>query len=110
MKILFDGNTPAGLARFLRGHTVTRAVEVGVQNIENGALLDHAERAGFDLLVTGDKNLPYQQNFSERKLAILILSTNHWPTLRRVAAKIATRIDFMQRGQVVRVDVSQLSP
>ena len=108
MKILFDANTPAPLARFLRGHEVVRADELGWQGLENGALLDAAEQAGFDLLLTCDQNVRYQQNFTGRKLALVVLSSNHWPTLRPVAARIATAVDFVQTGQIVRVDVAKL--
>ena len=108
MKILFDANTPAPLARFLRGHQVTRADELGWQGLENGALLDAAERAGLDMLLTCDQSLPYQQNFMGRRLAVVILSTNHWPSLRPVTARIATALDFVGRGQVVRVDIATL--
>ena len=58
--------------------------------LENGALLSAAEEAGFDLLITCDQNVPHQQNFTSRRLVVVVLSSNHWPTLRRVAAKIAT--------------------
>lgn len=108
MKIPFDANTPAPLARFLRGHEVVRADELGWQGLENGALLDAAEKAGFDLLLTCDQNVRYQQNFTGRKLALVVLSSNHWPTLRGKAARIPTSIDFVQTGQIVRVDVGIL--
>ena len=108
MKILFDANTPGPLARFLRGHTVVRADELGWQGLENGALLDAAENAGFDLLLTCDQNVRYQQNFTGRKLALVVLSSNHWPTLRRVAARIGSAVDFAQRGQIVQVDIAAL--
>jgi len=108
VKILFDANTPAPLARFLRGHDVMRADELGWQGLENGALLDAAEQAGFDLLLACDQNVRYQQNFASRKLALVILSSNHWPTLRRIAARIATAVDFVQTGQIVKVDVAGL--
>ncbi len=108
MKVLFDANTPAPLARFLRGHEVVRADELGWQGLENGALLDAAEQAGFDLLLTCDQNVRYQQNLVNRKLAMVVLSSNHWPTLRRVAARIATAVDFVQTGQIVKVDVALL--
>ena len=108
MKILFDASTPAPLAWFLRGHEEVRADELGWQGLGNGALLDAAEQAGFDLLLTCDQNVRYQQNFSNRKLALLILSSNHWPTLRRIAARIATAVDFVQTGQIVRVDIAML--
>ena len=81
---------------------------MGRQGLENGALLDAAEQAGFDLLLTCDQNVPHQQNLAGRKLALLVLSTNHWPTLRRVAAKVGTAVDFVQSGQIVRVDVAKL--
>jgi hypothetical protein len=67
VKILFDANTPAPLARFLRGHDVILADELGWQGMENGALLDAAENAGFDLLLTCDQNIRYQQSFTSRK-------------------------------------------
>lgn len=108
MKILFDANTPAPLARFLRGHEVVRADELGWQGLENGELLDAAEQAGFDLLLTCDQNVRHQQNFTSRKLALVILSSNHWPTLRAIAARIATAVDFVQTGQIVFVDVATL--
>ena len=108
MKILFDANIPAPLARSLRGHQVVRADELGWQGLENGALLDAAEQEGFDLLLTCDQNVPYQQNFTNRKLAVVILSSNHWPTLRQIAAQIATAVDFVQTGQIVRIDVALL--
>jgi hypothetical protein len=79
---------------------------MGWQGLENGALLDAAEQAGFDLLLTCDQNVQYQQNFTNRKLALVILSSNHWPTLRRVAARIATAVDFVQTGQIVKVDLA----
>jgi len=108
VRILFDVNTPAPLSRFLRGHAVVRADELGWQGLENGALLDAAEAAEFDLLRTCDQNVRYQQNFGGRKLAVVILSSNHWPTLRPIAARIATAVDFVQTGQIVRLDVRTL--
>jgi hypothetical protein len=76
--------------------------------IANAALLDAAENAGFDLLLTCDQNVRYQRISTSRKLALLILSSNHWPTLRRVAARIATAVDFVQAGQVVMIDIATL--
>ena len=87
---------------------MVRADELGWQGLENGALLDAAEQAGFDLLLTCDQNVRYQQNFTNRKLALVVLSSNHWPTLRGIAARIATAVDFVQSGQIVRVDVATL--
>ena len=58
--------------------------------------------------LTCDRNVRYQQNFTGRKLALVVLSSNHWPTLRRVAARIASAVDFVQTGQIVQVDVATL--
>jgi hypothetical protein len=108
VKILFDANTPDPLARFFRGHEVMRADELGWQGLENGALFDAAEQAGFDILLTCDQNVRYQQNLTGRTLTLVILSSNHWPTLRRIAARIATAVDFVQAGQIVNIDVAKL--
>ncbi|MGP0075937.1 MAG: DUF5615 family PIN-like protein [Bryobacteraceae bacterium] len=108
MKILFDANTPAPLAGFLRGHEVTRADELAWQGLENGELLDAAEQTGFNILLTCNQNVRHQQNFAGRRLSVVILFTNHWPSLRLVADGIATRLDFVQSGQVVILDVANL--
>jgi hypothetical protein len=108
VKILLDANTPAPLTKFLGGHQVIRADELKWQALDNGALLDAAEQAGFDLLITCAQNVPYQQNFTSRKLAVVILSSNHWPALRRVASRTGAVVDFVQAGQVLRVDITTL--
>jgi hypothetical protein len=83
-------------------------MNIGWQGLENGVLLDAAENAGSDLLLTCDQNVRYQQNFASRKLALVVLSSNHWPTLRRVGARIASAVDFVQTGQIVNVDITTL--
>jgi hypothetical protein len=65
VRILFDANTPVPLARFLQGHEVVRADELGWQGLENGALLDAAEQAGFDLLLTCDQNHPVLESLAD---------------------------------------------
>ena len=66
MLILFDNGTPRGIARELDGHTVREARENGWDVLRNGELLDAAEAAGFDILLTTDKNIRYQQNLTGR--------------------------------------------
>lgn len=108
MKILFDVNTPAPLARFMAGHMVVRAGELNWQGLENGALLDAAEQAGFELFVTCDQNIPYQQNFEGRRIAVLVLSSNHWPTISSVAERVAAAVDSALPGQVLRLDIAEM--
>src|SRR5580658_4345199 len=78
-----DHNTPAPLRHSLPGHTVEIAYERGWAELTNGDLLAMAESAGFDLLITTDKSIRYQQNLSGRKLSLLVLSTNDWTHIRQ---------------------------
>jgi hypothetical protein len=82
MRILFDHGTPAPLRRALTAHSVSTAYEMGWTELDNGALLQAAE-AEFDVLITTDQNLRYQQNLSGRRLAILVLPTNEPLICRR---------------------------
>ena len=68
MLILLDHSTPAPLRYELKGHEVVETVERGWERLANGALLDAAEAAGFELFVTADKNIRYQQNLTGRKI------------------------------------------
>jgi hypothetical protein len=61
MRILFDNGTPEPLIPYLAGHGVTTAIAAGWERLENGDLLSAAERAGFEVLLTTDKNIRYQQ-------------------------------------------------
>lgn len=63
------------------------------QELENGELLAAAEGAGFDVMVTGDKNLSYQQNLAGRKLALVVLATTRWKTLRDHTSPVAAAVD-----------------
>jgi predicted nuclease of predicted toxin-antitoxin system len=64
MRVLFDHGTPAPLQAFLTGHTVRAAKAQGWDTFKNGDLLAAAETAGFDVLVTTDKNMRHQQNMT----------------------------------------------
>ena len=75
MRVLFDNGTPRGVAAALRGHIVEEARSHGWDILRNGELLDAAEAAGFDVFVTTDRNLRYQQNLSRRRLAIVVIGS-----------------------------------
>ncbi len=96
MLILFDHVTPKGIARFLSGHTVTKAKDRGWDTLSNGDLLAVAEQAGFDMLVTADKNMRYQQNLEGRRIALVVLSTPQWPVVKLHLAKIAAAVNTRQ--------------
>ena len=93
MNILFDQGTPVPLRRHLTRHSVHTAYEKGWSGLSNGDLLEAAENAGFDLLVTTDQNLRYQQNLTGRKIAILVLLTTSWPRMQQHLEKIKNVVD-----------------
>ncbi|MGP8244881.1 MAG: hypothetical protein ACLQVN_10235 [Bryobacteraceae bacterium] len=107
MLIVFDHVTPKGIARFLEGHTVTIAKDRGWDRLTNGDLLAAAERAGFDLLLTADKNMRYQQNLKGRRIAIVVLSTPQWPVVRLHAERIAAAVNAAEPGSYREVDILQ---
>jgi hypothetical protein len=107
MLILFDHVTPGGIARFLPGHTVTRARERGWDTLSNGELLAEAERAGFEVFLTADKNIRYQQNLAHRKISIVVLSTPQWPLVRLHVGKIAAAVNTATQGSYVEVQIPQ---
>jgi hypothetical protein len=103
MRILFDHVTPSGVARFLRGHTVTKARELGWDTLANGDLLVAAERAGFDVVLTADKSMRYQQNLRGRRIALVVLGTPQWPIVRLYGEKIATAVSAATPGSYTEV-------
>jgi hypothetical protein len=88
MLILFDHSTPAPLAAYLTAHKVTMAKDRGWDRLSNGELLAQAAQAGFDMLLTADNNISYQQNLTGRKIALVVLSTPQWPFVRLHVEKI----------------------
>ena len=105
MLILFDNGTPRGLARFLASHTVEEARTRGWEELENGELISAAEQAGFDVLVTTDKNIRYQQNLEGRKIALVVLEHSQWPMVKLAAENIASAVNAAQPGSYNEVAV-----
>jgi hypothetical protein len=105
MLILFDHVTPSGIARSLSGHTVTKAKDRGWDRLSNGDLLAVADRAGFDVLLTADKNIRHQQNLTGRKIAIVVLSTPQWPVVRLHIEAIAAAINAAAPGSYAEVNM-----
>jgi hypothetical protein len=95
----------AAIARFLLGHSVTRAKQRGWDTLSNGDLLAEAERAGFDVFVTADKNIQYQQNLSGRKIAVVVLSTPQWPLVRLHTEQIAAAVNAAMPGSYAEVHI-----
>ena len=92
MRVLFDQGTPAPLRASLPQHAVETAYELGWATLKNGELITAAESAGFEVLVTTDKNLKYQQNLAARRIAIVVLSTTSWPRIRAALPSVVEAI------------------
>lgn len=103
MKVLFDQNVPRPLARFLSRHKVTRVAELSWQELTNGDLIAAAEAKDFDLLVTADKNLRYQQNLTGRRLAIVVLPSGRWPAIQQMLAAVVEAVDAAAPGTYTEV-------
>ena len=92
MFILFDQGTPVPLAKFLLGQSVKTAAQMKWDTLGNGELLQAAEEAGFELLLTTDKSLAYQQNLRHRKIAIVVLGRNTWSVVKSVIPQIVAAV------------------
>jgi len=104
--ILLDNNVPRGLALALTSHTVTEAREHGWATLKNGDLLTVAEEAGFEVLVTSDKSIRYQQNLMGRKIALVVLSQGRWELVRRKLAEIAASVAAAAPGSYTEVEIT----
>ena len=105
MRILFDHGTPSGIVRSLAGHEVTEAIERGWDRISNGELLTTAEAAGFELLVTTDKNIRYQQNLKGRRIAIVVLGNSAWRVVRNHLDRVAAAVNAATPGSYAEVEI-----
>jgi hypothetical protein len=99
LRILFDKNVPVGVRRFLLKHEVHTVVDLKWHpQLENGQLLKAAEAAGFDVLVTSDQNIRYQQNLKGRTLSLVVLGSNIWPIVQNHRDTIAAKVDAVTQG------------
>ena len=105
MKILFDQGTPAPLRHHLSGHSVATAYERGWSDLRNGDLLAKAELDGYELLITTDQNIRYQQNLAERQLGILVLRSTSWPRIQLRIGDIRAVVDGMQPGDYREISI-----
>jgi hypothetical protein len=106
--VLFDNGMPRTLARYLiHQHTVTEARARGWEELENGDLLTVAEAAGFEVLVTTDRNLRYQQNLAKRKIAIVVLGKGRWSIIKMYVTNVVGAVNAAIPGSFVEVEMPQ---
>lgn len=106
MRILFDHGVAAPLKPFIEAHhNVSQAKSQGWDRLANGELLTQAERAGFDLLLTTDKRMRYQQNLTGRTIAIIVLGNGQWPELRPHVQLVVDAVNAATPGSYTEVDI-----
>ena len=105
MRILFDQATPVPLRRYLKGHDIFTAAQQGWDRLRNGDLLKAAEDEGFEVLVTTDKNMRYQQNLSTRRIAIVVLGKGNWPLVEPYAQRVVAAVNTGSPGSYTEVDI-----
>jgi len=98
MKILFDQGTPVPFRDHLANHQIETVFELGWSTLENGALLALADQS-FDLFITTDQQLRYQQNLSGRTVRVAVLMTTSWPRIRAAVAQVVAIINEIKPGE-----------
>jgi predicted nuclease of predicted toxin-antitoxin system len=105
MKILFDQGTPVPLRHSFPDHSVSTAYEQGWSDLSNGHLLATAERTGYDLFITTDQNLRYQQSVTGRHLAIVVLRSTSWPRIQHHIAAIQSVVARITAGGYAEIEI-----
>lgn len=105
MRILFDNGVPRPVASALQAHIVEEARARGWDSLANGEVLMATEAARFEVMVTTDRNLAYQQNLSGLRIALVVLTTPAWPSIRPRLSAIASAVDEATPGTCIEVDV-----
>ena len=105
MRILFDQGVPAPLRSYLTPYHVSTAYEKGRSKLCNGNLLDAAEEEEFDVFLTTDQNLQYEQNLLNRSIAVVVLSTTSWPRIKLATNAVMSAVQSACSGQLSFVDI-----
>jgi hypothetical protein len=97
VRILFDENVPLPLRKFFPSDQVSTVQEQGWAGIANGELVRLADET-FDVLILADKNLRYQQNLADRRIAFVELPTNRWPLLMSIVQRVVDAVEHAKAG------------
>jgi len=104
VRILLDEGVPDIIQKRLSRFAISSVKQMGWRGITNGALLDLMARE-FSVLVTTDKNLPFQQNLTKRQISAVILSTNEIPSIIELLPQIEEVIDTISPGEFVQLEL-----
>ncbi|MBH8572001.1 hypothetical protein I8752_02925 [Nostocaceae cyanobacterium CENA369] len=104
MKIILDENLPKALKHYLSAYEVTTVQEQGWTGVKNGELMMRIDGV-YDIFLTSDKNLKYQQNLSRRSIAIIELPTNRLKLLSTITDKILAEVESISSGMYVQISL-----
>ena len=105
MRVLFDQGTPVPLRTHLLSHAISTAYELGWGSLKNGELLQQATSQGFQVLVTTDQNLKYQQNLASRRIAIIVLGATSWPRIQKILPGIVEAMRVIKPDDYIEITV-----
>ena len=110
MRVLLDNNVNYRFGQLLRGHEVIHAQDIAWENLKNGDLISAAEREGFDVLITGDKQMRYQQSLAGRKVSIIVLNSLFlkWDFIEPLAPQVNEALDRLEPGSFITVNTEKL--
>ena len=105
MRVLLDECIDENLRHHFAGHDCRTCRYAGLKGLSNGVLLAAAEEAGYDVLITVDKNMPHQQNLRGRGISVIVLDgrTTSFEDLVILMPDVLTAVDVLQPGQVLRI-------
>ena len=109
VRVLLDNSAPRGLVKALSGHIVIEARAQGWDELTNGDLLNAAEAAGFDILITPDQNIRYQQNLTTRKISLVVLGKGRWTLVKNHLAEISAAVDAATSGSYAQLDIPEIN-
>jgi len=103
VRVLLDEGVPDLIQKRLKNLTIATVQGLGWRGIRNGDLLDLMKGNGFEVLITTDKNIPYQQNLAKRNLSAIIIPSNRIRILKPLLPRIQTAIETIKLGQVIEI-------
>ena len=105
MKILLDHSTPRVLRRYLSDHVVDTAAAQGWSDLSNGDLLEHAVEEGYEVLITTDQNMRYQQNLDTWPICVVVIMSNRWPLIQPRVGDVRATVSASKPGQFTEVAI-----
>ena len=108
MRVMLDHCTPATIRHHLPDHQVSTAALMSWQRHQNGDLIAAAEDGGFDTFLTADQSIPYQVNMQRRNIAIVVITSNHGPSVIAQAQAISDAIHDTEPGRISTVITPRL--